>query len=503
MFTPSTIIRLLENIDITIDYNNTFSFSNVSQQSSFFIGKTKNSFTDFTYQRKEKTVKIGVNIETLWNVSYMMFQNSNFGSKWFYAFITDMKYINDEVTEISFEIDVIQTWYFEVDIKDSYIEREHVNSDEIGEHLVDENLNIGTPIVRTEENVSELETRALVVSAPFNGDESDYYGHVVGGIYTGLAYLPWLETNFLALDLWLSTIAPAKLDAISSIFYMPAYFLGSFIQGVALELETPITLIKSIPKNNVDLDGYIPKNKKLFNFPYNYLQVHNYNGNSQIYKYEFSDLTTMGFNINCNINPNPTLILTPQSYKGDNLNFAETMSTQGYPLCTWINDVYGAWLAQNVVSAPLSVVSSGLALGVGIATLNPIAIAGGAIGVANSIGSFYEKSVVPDQARGSNNGNVNTAINNVNFSFQRTTITAEFAKIIDNYFDRFGYKVNVLKTPNLTSRLNWNYIKMMESNIFGNIPNKDLKKIHEIYNNGLTFWHNDNVGNYNRINPII
>jgi len=509
MFAATSNLRLLENIDITNDYINTFSFVSEGSQSSFFISKTKAGrvYNDFVFIRKDNSIKVPVNIESLWNVSYLMFQNNNFGLKWFYGFITDMRYLNDETTEIFFEIDVLQTWYFEMDIKDSFIEREHVDDDTLFLHKIQENLNIGETIVRTEENVSELEERSIVVASTFNNDPptySDYFGHVVGGIYSGLAYLPWREQFFLSLGLFLDNLNSAgKIDGINSIFYMPSYFLGDFPQGVALELEEPITLEKSVPKNTVDLDGYIPKNNKVFTFPYNYLQVSNYNGTTKIYKYEYSDLSTMDFNINCNINPNPTLLLTPQSYKGDNINYTESISTQGYPLCTWINDVYANWLAQNVVSAPLSVVSSGLALGVGIATMNPIAIAGGAIGVANSIGGFIEKSVVPDQARGNNNGNVNTAINNVNFSFQRTTITNEYAKIIDNYFDKFGYKVNVLKTPNLTNRTNWNYIKMREANIFGNIPNKDLKKIHEIFNDGLTYWHNDNVGNYDRFNPII
>lgn len=508
MFAPTSNLRLLENIDITNDYINTFSFTSEGNQSSFFISKTKvgRVYNDFVFIRKDNSIKVPVNIESLWNVSYLMFQNSNFGVKWFYGFITDMKYLNDETTEIFFEIDVIQTWYFETEIKDSFIEREHVDDDTLFLHKVEENLSINQPIVRSHDLIEELEEKALVVASTFINDINypDYFGHVVGGVYSSLAFTPWQEVDFLALGLFLDAVSQAgKTDGIQSIFYMPSHFLGTFTNGVEIEFETPIILPHIVSKNFTDIDGYFPKNNKLYNFPYNYLSVNNFNGNSQIYKYEFFSDVQANFEITCNVSPNPTILLTPLNYLGNDKNYSESISTQGYPLCSFQNNVYENWLAQNVVSAPLSVAGSALSLGVGIATLNPVAIAGGAIGVANTIGGFIEKSLLPNQARGSNNGSLNTALNIVNFDIQKITITSETARIIDNYFDKYGYKVNIIKTPNILSRTHWNYIKMREANIFGNIPNKDLKKIHEIYNSGITFWHNDNVGNYNRNNPII
>lgn len=509
MATPQSNIKLLANVDIKSDYKNSFTFDSIGEQTTFFTNKAINVRGNLSYVRKDekKVIRYDGVVDDIYNISYLMFQNLDYSSKWFYAFVTDVKYINENVTNILFEIDVLQSWYFDLKYRDSYVEREHVANDTVWTHLVDENLNIGEPIVRTEENIPELEFRAIMIATTFYYDPpsfTDYRGHIVGGIYTGLASIPWHEENFLTLVFFFDNVElGGKTDGIQSIFYMPSYFVGEFIDGEALEFEEPITLTKSFPKNSNDIDGYIPKNNKLFNYPYNYLHVSNYNGMSKIYKYEFSDLIGMDFNVNSEIAPNPTLLLTPLSYKGDNLNYSESMSTQGYPICSFVNDVYKNWLAQNIVSAPLSVVGSGLALGVGIATLNPIAIAGGILGVANSIGAFYEKSVIPDQARGSNNGSINTALNNVNFRFQRTTITSEYAKIIDNYFDRFGYKVNELKTPILKTRINWNYLKLRESNIFGNLNNKDLEKVNSIFENGITFWHNDNVGNYNRTNPSI
>ena len=69
-------------------------------------------------------------------------------------------------------------------------------------------------------------------------------------------------------------------------------------------------------------------------------------------------------------------------------------------------------------------------------------------------------------------------------------------------FQCSGYKVNSLETPQLRTRINWNYIETNDINITENIPQDHLQKIKNIFNTGVTLWHNDNVGNYNRDNSI-
>ena len=73
----------------------------------------------------------------------------------------------------------------------------------------------------------------------------------------------------------------------------------------------------------------------------------------------------------------------------------------------------------------------------------------------------------------------------------------QYAKIIDNYFDMFGYKVNRVKKPSAGHRENYWYTKTIDVNIDGAIPQKDLQKIKDCYNNGITFWYTPaNIGNY-------
>lgn len=79
------------------------------------------------------------------------------------------------------------------------------------------------------------------------------------------------------------------------------------------------------------------------------------------------------------------------------------------------------------------------------------------------------------------------------FSFYKMSIKKEYAKIIDDFFSMFGYKVNEVKIPNVTGRQNWNYVKTIDANILGDIPQEDMQKLKDIFNSGVTFWHNPNT----------
>lgn len=82
----------------------------------------------------------------------------------------------------------------------------------------------------------------------------------------------------------------------------------------------------------------------------------------------------------------------------------------------------------------------------------------------------------------------------------------EYMKQIDSYFAMFGYKVNEVKIPNITGRVNFNYIQISEADDlgYGNVPSVALKTINDIARRGVTIWHNHaNLGNYTVTNTIV
>lgn len=88
----------------------------------------------------------------------------------------------------------------------------------------------------------------------------------------------------------------------------------------------------------------------------------------------------------------------------------------------------------------------------------------------------------------------------------------EYAAIIDDWFNRFGYKINRVKIPNQIGRRYWNYIQIGSSENIGyspsnasrSVPASSMEIINTIYRNGTTIWHDHaNIGNYSLNNTIV
>ena len=58
----------------------------------------------------------------------------------------------------------------------------------------------------------------------------------------------------------------------------------------------------------------------------------------------------------------------------------------------------------------------------------------------------------------------------------------------------------IVKVPNLHTRKSFNYVRTIDCNITGSIPDIYLNKIKEIFNNGVTLWHINDIGNYSANN---
>ena len=111
-FTPDSKVRLC-SVPFS-DYTNVLSFKNNDEaRANYFISKTVYNLTDvngYSYVKGSGAIRVNKSKDSLYNVNYMMYRNDHFGSKWFYAFVDSLEYINANVTEIRFSTDVWQTW---------------------------------------------------------------------------------------------------------------------------------------------------------------------------------------------------------------------------------------------------------------------------------------------------------------------------------------------------------------------------------------------------------
>lgn len=548
-----TEVRLL-SVPLEEDYKHTLYFASKDAQTTYFKSKAVKTLTDFSYQRKDNYIRVPFHIDTLLGkVNYVMYKNSAYSSKWFYAFITKMEYKGDETTFIYISTDVIQTWAFDITIKPSFVEREHVNDDTIGAHTVPEGLETGEYIVNGNAHTNSMKSGAIILASTVNlsdldKDKCDMAGGAVyGGVYSGVYYYYFKtekdsSTEYLssydAISAVLNRLAKmGQSDAIIGMFIVPSEYVNlASSQTVEVasgdlpiklqKLKSPDTFVSKMWNAGgsgdspiykpTTINGYTPRNNKLFTFPYCYLNMSNNAGGNAIYHYEkFNSADTCAFYIYFTPCAGGSLRVVPVGYNGYSINYEEGLTGAKYPICSWLTDMYTNWLTQNSVNLGISYATGALQIVGGMAAMLGTGGAGAVMGggsivggistIANTMAEKYQRSLVPPQAEGNlNSGDIAFASGNLRFSAYGMTIKAEYAKIIDGYFDMFGYKVNLCKKPNENHRAKYWFTKTIDISIDGAIPNEDMQKIKNCYNSGITFWRNaGDIGDYSVDNSII
>lgn len=523
-----TEVRLM-NVPLEHDYKHTLYFSTREEQTNYFLSKSYDIATNFSYQRKDNVIRYPLNYDDLIGFNYVMYRNSSNSTKWYYAFITDFTYVHTDRTDITIETDVIQTWMFDYNIKASFVEREHVDSDEIGEHIVEEGLQMGDYVVnvKTKAGYHSLAKDYIIVGASQTAGGGRVYGTMYSGIYSGIKYYAFPhDTNGIGeLEDFLSDYdSDAGGEAIICMFLAPDNIVEVDENIVVSHLPPKVVNInntgsennKDIVMTRNDLDGYEPRNMKLMTHPYRYLLASNNNGMSVIYKFEeFKgtegvEVVDPQFEITGCLTPGCSVRMIPLNYKGIHTNQEEGINLGKYPTLNWTSDYYTNWLTQNAVNLTTSVVGDGVQI-VGSLLAAPFTggaslsgLGGGVSGIAGTMGEVYKASKVPPQSKGNTNcGDVVTVTQNNDFHFYDMSIKSQYAKIIDGYFDMFGYKVTDVKVPNVNHRNRYWYTKTIDVNIDGHMPMKDLQKIKDCYNRGITFWrYPEDIGDYSVDNWI-
>ena len=543
---PNTILYLLKS-PLELDDKNQLTFTNVNAQTEYFLSLPRIEVERISYQRKDSTIRFPAHIDSILEYNYVMYKNSNYSNKWFYAYITDMKYENDSMTTITIETDVYQTWMFDINVKRSFVVREHTNNDTFGANTVPENLETGDFI----ENGDMIDFQYLHTGDYTHGYYPDKFyiciasnrdltdntfpplrtGGSNGGVFSGVQYYLFEDAGNAGICLQ-SLNNAGHIDAVESLFIVPEAFepdRSQWIQpsGESYHVGYP-DIDKVIDMNNINinidmktsLDGYTPRNKKLLTSQYNYLYCTNYTGADTIYKYEYfkghlNENPSCIFALTACIIPGCSIELFPTEYYEINNRYqagAYSLPAPKLPLCNWNSDQYVNWLAQSGVNRALTVVSGIASIGAGAAALATGAgalvggglIAGGIGGIANTAIQTHEHSYAPNNTSGSLNSSDVNFINSKCFGFYPMSIRREYAIKIDRIFDSIGYKTNEMKIPNITGRRNWNYVQTQSVAILGSIPQNDLQRIKDMFDSGITFWHNPTTFlDYSQNNDII
>ena len=322
-------------------------------------------------------------------------------------------------------------------------------------------------------------------------------------------------------------------------------------------------------------DEYSPRNAKLFTSPFCYITAATINGDNCQFKYELFGDPPSGqkyqFRIQTPLVGDSVCLLSPRFYHGQANYFLSTLPLQ-YPMKTFYQS---SNVADYLRNNSLSILTSALTASVGliggatefaaleharqgylsnidellattqqgryvgkkkraqyqkqinanVAEINKINEQEDEIDLASSSSSLIGHSLNILQAAkcsnkiygGTSTGNADAAMGRCGYFIYSAIPLIESAKQIDDYFDRFGYKlltthrpyVDCAKTKDISKsslRKYWNYIKTVDcvvhhannNSIEVGYSAEDESIIASIYNKGITFWFdNDIIGEYN------
>lgn len=632
---PNTEIKILKNIPLNKSYEHTVRYADKNAQYNAFNKYTKYTLENYSYQRYAiGTIRVELKYENLYDCNYLMFKNSSFEDKWFYAFITGCSYVSNEVSEIYYEIDVMQTWAYDYEFMQTFVERQHASDDTPYANTQPEGLELGSDYVYGNTHTINLGTtsdseRVFTILATTSASGQNPTPRVLNGSLFSLWY--------------------NQVTGLTNATALIKQYIDNGYESNIISIYS--TTVGSVAKNikftrAKNINGYTPRNNKLFCYPFSYLMEYNNLGESIDLKYEnfvysnnvkINSLDTeFSFQSIAIDSPIPTAKCFPFNYLqyGANTNALNGVTYSQFPTGAFSGDSFKVWLAQNKNSygASLNAIqnsydtnmsiaqnaysmaqrsamtsaenanastSTGLANAQAsnatardIATMNRsynqvsnvVGTAGNVLsGVAkgdilggvsslingglsmvgteisyqnqnnalntamqnaqNSAGTSYantERALstalknasttqasatlsalttaqnataqlvakkqdamhVPTNLHGAMmNDSWNGANNLVGFTIWERSIKREYAEMIDQYFDKYGYAQRKMYTPNLLNRPHWSYLQTVGCNIKGNINNSDLIAIKGIYDNGVTTWDSlENVGNYSLTN---
>lgn len=558
---PNSEIYLLKNVPIEGSYEHTLLFPNIATQATYFTDASRvvKHFVDYSYLRyKENTITVECEIEELVFCNYLMFRNESFENKWFYAFITDIEYVNNKTTRIYYELDVVQTWLFDATVGSCFVAREHSETDNIGDNLIPENLDIGEYVYgEIKPTLGEADPWAgwyifigsTVEPVTGTGEVTDVDGEIYQGLYSGVKWIPFGTAQ--AANLFISALTETqKANAIIGIVMLPE-FCTEIVDG-NLEAKTSLPYVD----NTISVqyfphgdgsdypENYAPKNKKLCTAPYTQLVVTDYQGHSANYQYEYfkrNNNGTISFKTIAAVSSVPQFIIQPIGFKGLGISGTEGQSSlfQGLlisdvPQCAFTIDSYRAWLAMTSTKVGIATdLISGTAQTVNGITdfftdrmyvntqrkykpkdwnsqnhlqqkydeTNISDAISGASKIASTLANWYDHSMQPPQAKSIGGGSAVFQAGEYGFHYLQCYIRKEYADIIDEYFTMYGYATNRVKVPNVFQatkrRPLWNYVKTIGCRLNGSIPVDDERLLCKIYDNGITFWnYTHTVGDY-------
>lgn len=515
---PNTTVELFGDVHLSDNYSDTGYFAYEATKDEYFdslspahlIGR----FESLTYQREKiNYVRVNCPYAAAIHATYMRFRNTSFERKWFYAFVKSVEYINNDVVQINYVNDPVMTWMGTFGLSQCFVERNHSLSDGVGDNIIPELFYFKETDYVMNESIplkpggASDDTRVVIIAYAFSGLAEAQNSIRREGIFSGLGLKAFLAADLSGINSFIRQFA-AQPDAIVSMYMCTQTALGLTVPVGGIDLPESINPVYndfnvSYLDLSIDkLDGYTPRNKKLYTYPFNYCSVTNQQGDEITGRYEYGDNLSINGRIYYSCIQPVTQMLRFKNYKnsGNSVYPYETLTLTGYPVCSWTSDAFSAWIGQNVIPYGLSIMGQGMVAGA--TGGSSVALEGNVVGtVMNAIASGYSAAIAPDMLKGNvASGNLAFSSDTLNFFMARMSINNQIARQIDKFFDMYGYAYNQVQTPVMNARPHWTYLKTKGCIVTGDIPAEDCAFIEKVIDNGIRFWNSiSEIGLYNEL----
>ena len=534
---PQTDIVILRGIPFSNDYKHTWYFANRTAQEAYFNNTSLIAYTlsNYSYQRVDRNkLRVSVPVENLYNCNYMYFRNNGFNdtysnSKRFYCFITSIEYVNNETSEITYEVDEIQTWFYNCDLQKCLVVRQHSTNDTVYSQCEPEDINVkaeyacwsttGNPPGHT---YILMTAGHWVSTAPDLGIghiEPPSQATVISNVNCPIEVSMHTEngTGDKSIGAMLAKIRDlvenGREDAILAIYCVPTNLFGDEVSARVVERADIYTGLKSSMRAN-SFQGYVPRNNKLYNYPFCVLEMQAPSVKQEFALEDFRPGTgttqedRVSFSLYPIQAPVPQAYLVPKNYQGQSDCWEKAIVLDNFLQVPFMGDAFAMFCAQNLGSMATGLVAS--LFQVGITAYSPDVV-GKAIGtrglvetIGRGIGEIADATQRPNNVYGMGGGVGLTNFHQNKFRLEYKTISYWQAHQIDSYFTQYGYKQGIIDTPNIHARQKWTYVQTDGCCLTGNAPSDSLSFIKSCFDKGITFWSPSvTIGDYDQTNPIV
>ena len=535
------------------------------------------------------SVKVAIPYQTLYNCDYLFYKNSGFLSKYFYAYIDSVEYIDTNTTRVNFTLDHYQTWVLDYEIKFAEVARQTVQSvsSYVRNDYIYPDVNVGGVYRQTSTQTVDLSddlcillygqsinfVADMILQIDFQAQQGQYYPGVVF-IYrmNDPDRYKKLEDDLYAYGATLKFDKCVIMPNIGGMFNSdkcwPAgteVVKGIAQQGEVLKIQT--TPVYATYSFNLNIPEEYKHDLKILHQPYIKYSLKSQSGDSldniDISLINNNQADTLEVTAVPLLWPNPMIVLYLNNYNGiqeindtqlpDYLKFNRQakLVLRDFPNVQ-TNEVDLSSIAQSLIGLQVGLVGNGAGL------------------LSAALSSGYSSKLAPEEDYNSlerldlNNPDlqlddlISDVTNDMRMASRQTLLKSKNSRVQDKLsspgvkrsgnllvdilpniqaqpmkqsqagqqslwqstfrftisltqytisnideayeiFKMYGYQY-ISFFVDTKQRPYWNYIRTYSCVVTGDIPEEAKRYIEQMYNSGVTFWHDDDIYNYDRDN---